>query len=509
MMESSSIAQKLFLASVLAPSALTLAWYGYFCLATREGRRLSEAQRAHFPLGSLGAWVDLLRVNRRILKEADPRTGLCVQWLGASKGWAVTKAEHAEKVLTSSWSRTPPHGGNPEAAVAMSAGTFHIKMFMGFQSVGVLDGPEWRNIRNHMSRYVQSSSHLKAQFDCIHGLANEAMDYFLSPDRPQTQEVSHALFTMAYDVLAKAVFGEHSGFLRQLRDTGDTHPVVHALAKTMHEMTRRMGSFNPLDWVYVLDFLRPSQRDFVRAYQIVWSYVAEIVARRREDQSESFLFHLAKSESERLIFDNVQTCMWAGHESTAAALSFTLHELASRPELQRALEEEVQAVAGSAGELRYEHMRELKLVSAVMEESLRLHPPAIWTNRALQEDLVLDGQRLPKGTIVVVPIHAVHRSPLNWEAPDEFRPERLLDTTVVPGSQIPFGSMSSRRVCPGYRLAPFELRVALATFALRGLRVSRDAGTPLPEIRANGAFQLCLKNYLRVTTSQAPVTQAN
>lgn len=487
--------------SALCSSALATIWYAYFRWATRESRHLSDSQRARFPLGSLGSWVDLLLVNRCILKDADARSGLCVQWVGASKSWAVTKAEHVEKVLTTSQDRTPPHSGNPEAAIALSAGTFHIKMFMGFQSVGVLDGPEWRKIRNHMSRYVQSSSHLKAQFACIHTLANEAMDYFLSPQRPASQEVSHPLFTMAYDILANAVFGEHSGFLRQLRDTGDTHPVVHALAKTMHEMTRRMGSFNPLDWLYVLDGLRPSQRAFVHAYKTVWAYVAEIVARRRTDQAESFLFHLAKSESDRLIFDNVQTCMWAGHESTAAALSFTLHELASRPDLQEALEAEVVGVTGPSRELRYEHMHELKLVTAVMEESLRLHPPAIWTNRALSEDLHLDGERLPRGSVVLVPIHAVHRSPLNWENPEEFLPERFLHSAPVPGSHVPFGMISSRRVCPGYRLAPFELRVALATFALRGLRVSRDAAASSPVIRANGAFQLCLENYLQVSSS--------
>merc|ERR1712113_732000 len=225
-----------------------------------------------------------------------------------------------------------------------------------------------------------------------------------------------------------------------------------------------------------------------------WSYVAEIVSRRRHDQSESFLFHLAKSESDRIIFDNVQTCMWAGHESTAAALSFALHELAARPELQEALETEVRSTVGPSNELKYEHISQLKLVHAVIEEVLRLHPPAIWTNRALLEDLELDGILLPTGSVVTVPIYAVHRSPLNWAAPDEFRPERFMNGPVPPGAHVPFGVMTSRRVCPGFKLAPFELRTALATFALRGLRVSKKPDVPAPDIRANGAFQLCLKN---------------
>jgi len=418
-------------------------------------------------------------------------------WMGATKVWAVTKAAHVEHVLNGPPIRVPP-AGSLEASLALKAGVYHIKMFMGSKSVGVLEGHEWQMIRKQMSHYVQKSSHLKGQFACVHSLANEMVDFFVSPTRSHIQEVSGPLFSMAYDVLANAVFGEHSGFLRKLNKTGKSDPVVHALCCTMLEFARRMGSFNPLDWMYIFDCFRPSQKHFVQSYRIVWNYVAEIVNRRRNDKTESFLSHLVQGASERMIFDNVQTCMWAGHESTAAALSFALHELSSRPELQQRLEAEVQSAVGEAGELKYEHIGKLPLVSAVIEEVLRLHPPAIWTNRGLQDNIVLDDVVLPRGSIVFVPIEAVHHSPLNWDEPLEFRPERFLDSRPVPGSHIPFGLLTSRRVCPGYSLAPFELKVVIATFALRGLRVSKPAGTPEPDIRANGAFQLCLENFLHL-----------
>merc|ERR1712176_1583865 len=112
------------------------------------------------------------------------------------------------------------------------------------------------------------------------------------------------------------------------------------------------------------------------------------------------------------------------------------------------------------------------------------------------EDVTLDGVLVPKGSMVLVPIEAVHRSPLNWDDPTEFQPERFLKGQPVQGSHCPFGMITSRRVCPGYRLAPFELRVTLAVFALRGLRVSKPPDAAPPLIRANGAFQLCLDNYL-------------
>jgi len=371
-------------------------------------------------------------------------------------------------------------------------------MFMGWKSVGILDGPKWKDIRGHLGRFVQSSLHLKLQFEPIKEAANELINFFGQPGRPALQEVSEPLFAMAYDVLSNAVFGEPAHFLRSFAKTGEVDPVIHALKDTMHEMTRRMASPNPLDWLYVFDPWRPSQRNFVEAQRTVWAYVKSIVERRRRDQTESFLYHLLQAAAaDSVVYDNVQTCMWAGHESTAASLSFLLYELSTRPDVQSKLHEEVASVVGPRGILEYEHMSKLPYVNAVVDEGLRLHPPAIWTNRQALEDLDLEGERISKGAMIFVPVEAVHRSPLNWDDPEEFRPERFLNRQPEHGSYVPFGG--GRRICPGYKLAPFELRVSLAVFALRGLRVTRESEDSKPMIRANGAFQLCLDNYCRLS----------
>merc|ERR1712224_515823 len=109
------------------------------------------------------------------------------------------------------------------------------------------------------------------------------------------------------------------------------------------------GSFNPLDWLYVFDSWRPSQRRFVEAKRTVWTYVHSIVERRRRDQIESFLFHLLQTASDTVVYDNVQTCMWAGHESTAASFSFILYGLSTRPDVQKKLRDEVSSVVGATG----------------------------------------------------------------------------------------------------------------------------------------------------------------
>jgi len=189
--------------------------------------------------------------------------------------------------------------------------------------------------------------------------------------------------------------------------------------------------------------------------------------------------------------------MWAGHESTAASLSFILYELSFRPDVQCKLQEEVASVVGAKGILEYEHMSRSPYVHAVVDKALRLHPPAIWTNRQTQDDVNLDGVNMPRGSLMFIPTVAVHRSPLNWDDPNKFDPERFLQRQPAQGSHVPFGS--GRRICPGYKLATFELRVVVAIFALRRLRVAREPTDPHPVIRANGAFQLCLQNVLRLS----------
>lgn len=497
LLESRSVATWVVLPSTFV-SMLSL-FYAYFLYKTREAKTLPDVSQASFPLGSLAGWKDLLLLNRRVHKGADKTSGVCVQWLGWMKALCVTKGEHLDKLLAQSYNRYPSDAGFAKRIMAL-LGLYHIKKFMGPHSVGVLEGAEWKKVRKFMAHFVQSPTHLQSQFGAVRASADELVSYLLDPKRSsKPQEVSEPLFAMAFDVLSNAVFGERSSFLQGFSATGKMHPVVFALADTMLEMTDRMASINPLDWFYIFDPLRPSQRKFVAAQRAVRDHILAITERRRKDKKESFLYHLLQNASDNVVFDNIQTLMWAGHESTATALSFMFHELASVPDIQQRLREEVTTAVGQ-DEFEYQHLKKMPLVGAVVDEALRLHPPAIWTNRAVETDVVIDGIHFAKGTLIFAPIWAVHRSPLNWDKPDEFQPDRFLGKSPQPGSFIPFGVERSRRVCPGFKLAPFELRVVLATVMLRGMHFSKGPSSPAPTITANGMFMLCVNNFLNISS---------
>ena len=116
--------------------------------------------------------------------------------------------------------------------------------------------------------------------------------------------------------------------------------------------------------------------------------------------------------------------MAAGRETTALALSWTLWLLALFPDDQERLRDEILRVAGDAP-LEARHVEALDGVRAAIMESMRLYPPAPAHLRDCLRDTELCGVRIRKGTLVTIPLYAVHRHRKLWEEPDAFRPERF------------------------------------------------------------------------------------
>lgn len=164
---------------------------------------------------------------------------------------------------------------------------------------------------------------------------------------------------------------------------------------------------------------------------------------------------------------NIATFIAAGHETTANALTWSLYLIAQDEAVRARLEAEVDAVAGDAP-LSPEHLPALPYTRAVVEEAMRLYPPAPFMSReAIAEDRVL-GFRLRPGTIVMIAPYIVHRHALLWEDPAAFDPERFLPPrreAIDRYAYLPFGA--GPRVCIGARFALHEAMIALAAIVRR------------------------------------------
>ncbi|MCB9698697.1 MAG: cytochrome P450 [Alphaproteobacteria bacterium] len=185
--------------------------------------------------------------------------------------------------------------------------------------------------------------------------------------------------------------------------------------------------------------------------------------------------------SDRGLRDEVKTLLVAGHETTAAALSWVLLLLARHPGVQAAVRDEAERVVGDRT-LVPADLGRLPVLDAVVRETLRLYPPVWNFSRCSAKTQPLGRYTVPAGTWVYTSAYAVHRHPAYWADPDAFRPERWSRGDAVPrGAWFPFGL--GQRKCLGDRLALFQL-AALVTHLLRRVELlPADDRSLQPEAR--------------------------
>jgi len=198
------------------------------------------------------------------------------------------------------------------------------------------------------------------------------------------------------------------------------------------------------------------------------------------------------------IRDEVTTLLLAGHDTTAAGLTWTLYHLAANPQVQERLRAEVDGVLGQRNPA-FEDIGHLKLLDRVVKESLRLRPPAIgvFFRQALQ-DVEIGGWQLRRGDLAGSYSWVIHRDPRWFPKPEHFDPDRFLPerfARLPAGSYFPFGT--GPRMCIGSGMATLEIQAALAAFVQRfRFAVPASAAPPRPigelSLRPEGGMPLVL-----------------
>jgi len=181
--------------------------------------------------------------------------------------------------------------------------------------------------------------------------------------------------------------------------------------------------------------------------------------------------------------DELATMVVAGHETVAAALTWTLMLLAEHPEVQERVRSEVEAQTGPPSLLG--HQQSLPRTRAVVDEALRLYPPAWLITRRARETVTLSDQEFPAGTLVIISPFVLQRSPRHWPDPDVFDPERFLGRSTRHPAYLPFGD--GPRLCVGRELALGEMVVVLARVLAR-FRVDVPPGWVRPPYEIGAAI---------------------
>lgn len=163
--------------------------------------------------------------------------------------------------------------------------------------------------------------------------------------------------------------------------------------------------------------------------------------------------------------DNLLTFIVAGHETTALTLSWALYLCAFDQTVQDRARNEVRAVLGNRPATAAD-VPDLTYIRQVIDETLRLYPPAAFLSRTAQKPDELCGREVRRGDTVILPIYALHRHRKLWSDPDHFDPDRF-----APGHQtdrfafLPFGD--GPRICIGANFAVQEAVIILSTLLAR------------------------------------------
>jgi cytochrome P450 len=184
--------------------------------------------------------------------------------------------------------------------------------------------------------------------------------------------------------------------------------------------------------------------------------------------------------SDRQVRDEVMTLLFAGHDTTTSTVSFMFYELAHHPEIaQRLAAEQRERLRGEPPTAEQLMGGELPQLEMVLEETLRMYPPAWIGPRRSVEPFEFEGVKVPGSAYVNYCSWASHRLPDVWRDPERFDPERFAPgarEAIPKGAYVPFGGGS--RTCIGMRFGQLEVRT-IATLILSRFELELPGGFEL------------------------------
>ncbi len=167
--------------------------------------------------------------------------------------------------------------------------------------------------------------------------------------------------------------------------------------------------------------------------------------------------------SEKLVRDELMTFLFAGHETTATALTFSWFLLAQHPDVERRLTEELDTVLDGR-QPTFEDLPQLEYTEKVLKEAMRIYPPVPTVPREPTEATTLGGYRIPAGATVGASQWVIHRDERFWDDPQAFCPKRFDSESDRPDfAYFPFGGGPRR--CIGQQFAMVEAKLILARLA--------------------------------------------
>ena len=334
-----------------------------------------------------------------------------------------------------------------------SKGTFINSQFKEAIADGLLtlEGTEWRRER----KLMQPAFHRER----LNALGTGMTDATLSmlerwerlADDGRVVDMTEEMGSLTMTITARALFG--ADIADDVEDVGRRIAVGIAMLAAPHkpEFTTAKGRL-----VEIVDAMIEARRATPHGETDLLTMLMEA---RDEDTGEAM--------DDRQLRDEVVTLILAGYETTANSLSWTWYLLSQHPEVLANVRAELTAVLGGRVP-QFRDLPALPYLRRMLDESLRLYPPAwILGRRALGPDRLGDVE-ISAGSVLALSPYVTHRNPRYWPDAERFDPERFREVRMAgtkPFAYFPFGG--GPRLCIGHNMAVLEAQLIVATVAQR------------------------------------------
>lgn len=274
--------------------------------------------------------------------------------------------------------------------------------------------------------------------------------------------IDQDLKRFAADVISKACFG--SSYSKGQHIFARTSALQVAMAK------KSLSGFPALKYLPL-----ENNRKVWRLEKEIHQCILEVVKERKQDGNiHKDLLQavidganhsgLGPAAIDDFIVDNCKNIFLASYGTTAFSIGWALLLLAANPDWQERVRDEVLQICGGRNP-DADMLRQMKLLTMVLQETLRLYPSSVIMSKEVSEDMTFGDIFVPKGVSIWIPTITLHRDPLSWgKDAEEFNPDRFANGTAGatnhPQSFLPFGA--GPRICIGQSFAMVELKIIIA-----------------------------------------------
>jgi len=318
------------------------------------------------------------------------------------------------------------------------------------------EGEQWRR-----QRKLAAPSFQRSEMAAYADQMTECAERFVAElPRDRAFDVHEKMMHLTLDILVRTLFGT------EISRASEVEAALDGVMREYSPFRITLRTALP-DWATAF-----SRKRIARLRHALDAVLLDLIRERksRRDGRDLLSRLLAASDasggmSETTLRDETMTLFLAGHETTALALTYALRLLALHPEAKARAVAEVKHVLGARSP-RFDDIPALPWVRAVIDETLRLFPPAWAVAREAQHDCLIGDLACPKGTELMIVPWVMHRDQRWFDQPELFRPERWLPKADLPRCvYMPFGA--GPRVCIGNHFALTEAILILATCLAR------------------------------------------